>query len=111
MKRLLPFFASLLLTACESKKAKLVTLQKQIKDSLHSIDNAYASNLLIRSVIMKDSFEKEHPDWRRFGLLDDAVKMDTLHYKMSDKEMNRLNHLHFLLRDKYDSLEFEIKKY
>jgi hypothetical protein len=60
---------------------------------------------------MKDSFEKEHPDWRKLGLLDDAVKMDTLHYKMSDKEMNRLDSLHFLLRDIYDSLEFEIKKF
>lgn len=102
---------NLSLISSTNKKAKLVELQKQIKDSLHNVDNAYASNLLIRSVIMRDSFEKENPDWRRYGILDDAVTMDTLNYKMSDKEMKRLNSLHFLLIDKYDSLEFEIKKF
>lgn len=101
----------LLFTCCENKKAKLVTLQKQIKDSLHNVDNRYAVNVLIRSVIMKDSFDKIHPDWRRYGLLENAITLDTLNYKLQDKEMKLLDSLHFLLRDKYDSLEFEIKKF
>lgn len=110
MNRLL-FIIVILFFSCTNKKAELVTMQKKIKDSIKSVDNRYSINLLIRSVTMKDSFEKEHPDWRRFGLLDDAVRLDTLNYKINDIEMNRLDSLHFLLKDIYDSLEFEIKKF
>ena len=102
---------AIFLMSCENKKAKLVTLQKIIKDSLHNIDAKYSTNLLVRSIVMKDSFDKQHPDWRRFGLLDNAVTLDTLNYKLKDAEMNRLDSLHLLLKDKYDSLEFEIKKF
>lgn len=114
MKRLLfllPAILYIISSSCVNKKARLVTFQKQIKDSLHSVDNTYASNLLIRSVIMKDSFDKIHPDWRKYGLLENAITLDTLNYKLQDKEMKLLDSLHFLLRDKYDSLEFEIKKF
>lgn len=114
MKRLLiaiPFFFLIIFSACQNKKATLVTLQKQIKDSLNKIDDRYAINLLVRSVKMKDSFEKQHPDWRRFGLLDNAILLDTLNYKLQDSEMRNLDSLHFLMRDMYDSLEFEIKKF
>lgn len=103
----LPIFS----IGCGNSKEKLVTLQKQVKDSLHKVDLRYSSNLLVRSIIMKDSFEKKNPDWRRFNLLDNAVMLDTLNYKIQDTEMRRLSHLHFLLKDQYDSLEFEIKKY
>lgn len=111
MIRLIPFILLISINInCIGKKAKLVTLQKEIKDSLSQLKNDYRVNLLVRSVKMEDSFRILHPDWERFNLLKDAVMMDTLNYKLSD-EMQDMSHQIKVLENIYDSLEFEIKKY
>lgn len=110
MKRLIYILILFALYSCGNKKAQLVTLQKTIKDSLENLNRQYWARLHLRALKVEDSLRESAPDYIKFGLLKDAIAMDTLRYKMSD-EMRLLSHKISAMENRYDSLEFEIKKY
>lgn len=110
MKNLTFFFAIAMLVSCGNKKSEIVEQQKQVKNSLSDLKGQYAVKMLARSVKMKDSFSVAYPDWERLGLMHEAVKMDTLGYKLTE-EMRTLSDSIHKLMDQIDSLELELKKY
>lgn len=99
-----------LFVSCGNKKAEIVKQQKKLKDSIIKLKDKYAVKMLDRSIRMKDSFSIVNPDWERQGLLNEAVKMDTLGYKLTE-EMRTLSDSIRQMRDQFDSLELELKKY
>ncbi len=99
-----------LFISCGNKKAEIIEAQKKVKDSIGKLKSKYAIKMLDRSIKMKDSFSVVHPDWVRLELLNEAVKMDTLGYKLTE-EMRTLSDSIHLMRGQFDSLELELKKY
>lgn len=96
--------------SCSNPKVKIVEQQKKASNSIVTLKDEYAVKMLSRSIKMKDSFSAVYPDWERLGLLNEAVKMDTLGYKLTN-EMRTISDSIRYLRNQYDSLELELKKY
>jgi hypothetical protein len=110
MKNLTFIILAILIASCGNKKVEIVERQKKVRDSMITLKNQYSVNMLARSIKMKDSFIVQHPNWVRLGLIDQAVKMDTQGYKLSVEMQTLSNNIHEL-RDQFDSLELELKKY
>lgn len=110
MKKLTLIILVALFFSCGSKKAEIIEQQKKVRDSIIELNNQYAVNMLARSIKMKDSFSILHPNWVKIGLINQAVNMDTLGYKLSEEMQTLSNNIHEL-REQFDSLELELKKY
>ncbi len=96
--------------SCSNPKVKIVEQQKKVSDSIVKLKEEYALKMLSRSIKMKDSFSVAYPNWERLGLLNEAIKMDTLGYKLTE-EMRTLSDSIHQFKNQYDSLELELKKY
>lgn len=106
----LTIIAIVFFVSCSNPKTRIVEQQKKVSDSIDKLKDKYAVKMLARSVKMKDSFSIVNPDWVRLGLLNEAVKMDTLGYKLTE-DMRALSDSIHQLRGQFDSLELELKKY
>lgn len=110
MKSLTIVLSLILLASCSNKKAEIVEQQKKVRNSLNVLKDQYTIKMLARSIKMKDSFNVAYPDWERLGLISEAVKMDTIGYKIT-AEMRMLSDSIHELSEQIDSLELELKKY
>jgi hypothetical protein len=106
----LTVIAIVFFVSCSNPKVRIVEQQKKVRDSIVMLKDEYAVKMLSRSIKMKDSFNVAYPDWERLGLLNEAIKMDTLGYKLTN-EMRTLSDSIRQFRNQYDSLELELKKY
>lgn len=96
--------------ACGNKKAELVSLQKQTKDEIGKLKFDYDLKVSMKAIKSKGSLLLAHPNWGHDRILDLYIKSDTVKFK-SSPYMWELQKQIIKLEEKFDSLEFEIKKF